>query len=237
VCATRAVGNAPRDLHGAPHGVPGAAYQQVFNQMYADGFRPIRLSGYPTPNGTEFAGIWIADGVTEWRAHHGLDRSAFDDRVAQLADDHYYPIDLSAYEEQGQAKFAGIWQRSAGSRPEVRVDLDQMQYQIGGDTAAARKPDEVTYYGVAGDQDPYAVHISRDDGASGWIATAIDLLRFLRVVDGRGVDVLNAASRSRMRWPSPDPELRAGVGHFRNCRNVDVQWRASRLRRRASPAP
>jgi CubicO group peptidase (beta-lactamase class C family) len=81
---------------------------------------------------------------------------------------------------------------------------------IGGDTAAARKPDEVTYYGVAGDQNPYAVRISRNDGPSGWIATPIDLLRFLRVVDGRGVDVLNAASRSRMRWPSPDPNYGLG---------------------------
>ena len=114
----------------AQFGVPAAQYQQLFNQMFADGFRPIRLSGFATPWGTEFAGIWIADGITEWTAHHGLDANALEDRIAQLADNHYHLIDIAAWEEQGQARFAGIWQRFPGERPEVRINLDRGQHQV-----------------------------------------------------------------------------------------------------------
>lgn len=114
----------------ARHGIPGSTYQQVFNQMYADGFRPTRLSWYATPTGTEVAGIWIADGVAEWQAHHGLDAAAFDDLTARLADDHYHLIDIAAYEEQGQGLFAGIWQRLPGARPGVRINRDAAQHAL-----------------------------------------------------------------------------------------------------------
>ena len=114
----------------AQFGVPAAQYQALFNQMYADGFRPIRLSGVATPWGTEFAGIWVADGITGWTARHGLDAAALDDEIARLADNHYHLIDIAAWEEQGQARFAGIWQQLPGGRPEVRINLDGALHQI-----------------------------------------------------------------------------------------------------------
>ena len=71
--------------------------------------------------------------------------------------------------------------------------------QLAGDTAADRAPDEVAYVGQGG-EDPYGMKVRRMDAHGGWIATPIDLLRFLRAIDGRegGVDILDAAHAALM---------------------------------------
>lgn len=51
--------------------------------------------------------------------------------------------------------------------------------QIGGNTLAEQKPDEVYYYGNKGDDDPYKMDERRMDSHGGWIATATDLVKFL----------------------------------------------------------
>ncbi|MFC3997578.1 serine hydrolase [Nocardiopsis sediminis] len=54
---------------------------------------------------------------------------------------------------------------------------------IAGNTLADRRPDEVVYYGLDGD-DPYSMQVHRMDSHGGWVATATDVLRFLVRVDG-----------------------------------------------------
>jgi CubicO group peptidase (beta-lactamase class C family) len=71
--------------------------------------------------------------------------------------------------------------------------------QIAGDTLAQRAANEVVYFGQS-NENPYSMRVARMDAHGGWIATAMDLLRFLRVVDGfrPPADVLTAASITRM---------------------------------------
>lgn len=54
--------------------------------------------------------------------------------------------------------------------------------EIAGDTLAQIKPNEVKYYGQNG-EDPYNMKVARMDSHGGWIATPIDLVRFLVRVD------------------------------------------------------
>jgi CubicO group peptidase (beta-lactamase class C family)/transposase len=54
--------------------------------------------------------------------------------------------------------------------------------EIAGDTEAQRKPNEVKYYGQNG-ENPYGMKVARMDSHGGWIATPIDLCRFLVRVD------------------------------------------------------
>ncbi|MBE7177636.1 MAG: beta-lactamase family protein [Mucilaginibacter polytrichastri] len=57
--------------------------------------------------------------------------------------------------------------------------------QIGGNTLADRKPNEVKYYGTAaGGSDPYIYNVARMDAHGGWIASATDLVRLAVRVDG-----------------------------------------------------
>jgi CubicO group peptidase (beta-lactamase class C family) len=69
--------------------------------------------------------------------------------------------------------------------------------QIGGDTLASRKPNEVVYYAPGS---PYNLKLTRMDAHGGWIASAIDLVRLMVRVDGFNTkpDILQAASITRM---------------------------------------
>lgn len=74
---------------------------------------------------------------------------------------------------------------------------------IAGNTLADRKPNEVEYYGQAG-EDPYAYNIARMDSHGGWLASATDLARILVHVDGfpRTPDILSARAIHIMTAPS-----------------------------------
>ena len=92
--------------------------------------------------------------------------------------------------------------------------------QIGGNTLAERLPDEVVYHGQSG-EDPYNMLISRMDSHGGWVASAIDLLRFLRKVDGftPPPDLLTAANVTRMTTgctANPNVALGWGVDRLGN---------------------
>lgn len=75
--------------------------------------------------------------------------------------------------------------------------------RIAGDTLADRAADEVVYY-AQGSPGPYTIEVSRMDAHGGWIATPIDLMRFLVSVDGfpSKVDILSANSIRTMLTPT-----------------------------------
>jgi CubicO group peptidase (beta-lactamase class C family) len=87
-------------------------------------------------------------------------------------------------------------------------------FAIGGDTLAQRLSDEVVYHGQLG-EDPYNMQITRMDSHGGWVATTIDLLRFLRTVDGftPPADLLTAANVARMTTGcAANPKVALGWG-------------------------
>lgn len=79
---------------------------------------------------------------------------------------------------------------------------------VGGDLKKDRRPNEVTYYANESNGNPYGAHmkVSRMDAHGGWIASPIDLLRFLVRVDGapHKPDILSKKSLDEMtsgvRW-------------------------------------
>ncbi|HYT60876.1 MAG TPA: serine hydrolase [Haliangiales bacterium] len=72
--------------------------------------------------------------------------------------------------------------------------------EIGGSTLAERKSNEVVYYGGT----PYGLNPERMDANGGWIARPIDLLLFLRRIDGDSskADLLSANSIMQMQTGS-----------------------------------
>ena len=75
--------------------------------------------------------------------------------------------------------------------------------EIGGDTEADRKANEVKYYGQGG-EDPYNMKVARMDSHGGWIANSVDLVRFLVRVDdfASKPDILQASTLNLMYTPS-----------------------------------
>ena len=70
---------------------------------------------------------------------------------------------------------------------------------IAGNTLTQRQANEVVYYGQNG-EDPYNMQVTRMDSHGGWVASAIDLIRFAVHVDGfpGKLDILNSASIQTM---------------------------------------
>ncbi|MEU5632292.1 serine hydrolase [Streptomyces rishiriensis] len=77
---------------------------------------------------------------------------------------------------------------------------------IAGNTAANKRPGEVTYYGLDGNN-PYDIPISRMDAHGGWLGTPTDLLRFAVRADGFPAppDILQGRQIAYMTYPSGLP--------------------------------
>ena len=87
-------------------------------------------------------------------------------------------------------------------KAEVLAPCGIRSMDVGGDTEADRKPDEVWYHGQDG-EDPYGMKVARMDAHGGWIASAVDVVRFLVHVDQRPgpPDILRPESLSLMFKP------------------------------------
>jgi CubicO group peptidase (beta-lactamase class C family) len=75
--------------------------------------------------------------------------------------------------------------------------------EIGGDTRAERKENEVTYVAQGGEFDPYAIKLARMDAHGGWIGTPTDLVKLLVHVDGGRTqpDILTTTTLQTMYTP------------------------------------
>lgn len=90
--------------------------------------------------------------------------------------------------------------------------------EIAGSTLAERKPGEAAYDGAAstaGGTDPYGIDVARMDSHGGWIATVVDLLRFVVRVDGFPTvpDILSPATIATMTTASAAEPVGANAGY------------------------
>jgi N-acyl-D-amino-acid deacylase len=126
---------------------------------------------------------------------------------------------------------------------ELLTEADVSRMRIGGSRLEERLPGEVTYYDYPGSplttsifpQDtaqvpwPYNFSYPTMDSHGGWVANAIELLRFVKAVDGRGADsnILSATSiASMIARPTPPwgstQEPYYGMGWL--VRNTPDNW-------------
>ncbi|MBY6159309.1 hypothetical protein KUV73_00435 [Mameliella alba] len=94
----------------ARHGMTSASYQQTFDAMKAQGYRPVHVDGY-TVNGTPyFAAIWDK-GRGSWVARHNMSSSQYQSEFDKWVAQGYRLVDVSGYESGGKARYAAIWHR------------------------------------------------------------------------------------------------------------------------------
>jgi CubicO group peptidase (beta-lactamase class C family) len=88
--------------------------------------------------------------------------------------------------------------------------------RISGNTITERAPNEVTYYGQNG-EDPYAMNVTRMDSHGGWLASAVDLVRFANNIGGVGnhPGLLSHDSIASMTAPGPANPPSAEVKYAR----------------------
>lgn len=113
----------------ARHNLSAAQYQDAFDDYVKQGFRLSTVSGYTCGGQERYIALWEKKAGAEWAARHGLSgqdyQAAFDDFNKKG----FRLIHVSGYGVGNQAKFAAIWDKSAGPSWAARHNLTAAQYQ------------------------------------------------------------------------------------------------------------
>ncbi|MGN8037891.1 serine hydrolase domain-containing protein [Chitinophaga sp. 22321] len=151
------------------------------------------------------AGGWTNNGTDPMFSHPQMTASALISWTITHQPLENTPGAVYAYSNFGYCVLGRVIEKVSGMSYEAYVKKAVLQpcnitnMQIGGNTLAQRKSNEVIYYGQHGEQ-PYIYNISRMDAHGGWIASAKDLANLLIHVDGfpAPADILTNVSVTAM---------------------------------------
>ncbi len=106
-----------RKLTGQPawqarHGLTGAQYQQFFDQMNQQGYKPVVVCGYGVVNQPLYAAIFQKiPNPPAWVAHHGMTSDQYQQTFNQLVSQGFRLQLVNGYTVAGQDHFAAIWSK------------------------------------------------------------------------------------------------------------------------------
>ncbi len=112
------------------HGLDAYTYQLAFDQLKANGFRPITVTGYSEGRSARFAGVWTPDDHSvAWEAHHALTADDYQTTFTALAGQDYRLVDVSGYAVAGSPRYAALWERRAGADWQAHHGMNAAQFQ------------------------------------------------------------------------------------------------------------
>ncbi|TIP84080.1 MAG: hypothetical protein E5X58_36675 [Mesorhizobium sp.] len=74
-----------------------AQYQQQFNELAAQGYRVVKVSGWRAGNEPRFAAIWEKTDGPAWQARHQMLADGYQEEFDRLLRDGYRLRDVSGY--------------------------------------------------------------------------------------------------------------------------------------------
>jgi hypothetical protein len=146
----------------ARHGLSAQQYQQTFDELLGQGFRPVHVSGYTVDGQDRYAAIWVADGAP-FQARHGLTAQQYQQTFDELVNQGFRLTHVSGYTVDGQDRYAALWEPGPGPAWQARHGLTAAQYQQTFDQLLAQgfRPVHVSGYTVNG-EDRYAALFVQD---------------------------------------------------------------------------
>jgi hypothetical protein len=84
----------------ARHGMTADQYQQEFNTLGGQGYRLVRISGWPSGGAARFAAIWERGEAPPWVARHGMLSDVYQEEFFQRASEGYRLRRVSGYHTQ-----------------------------------------------------------------------------------------------------------------------------------------
>ena len=123
--------------------------------------------GAPAVSAVSAAPALITATTTAWVARHGLTAAQYQAEFNRLGAQGYRIAEVSGYEVGGQARYAAIWDKSAGPARVARHGLSSAQYQAEVNTLAGQgyRLVHVSGYAVGG-QDYYAAIWEKSAGVA-----------------------------------------------------------------------
>lgn len=113
----------------ARHGIDGATYQQVFDDLTGQGYRPTSVCGYSDGPEARFNAVFVLREGPPYEARHGLSAESYQARFDALVAQGYRLLCVSGYAEGGEPRYAAIWEQSPGPEWRARHGLSRTQYQ------------------------------------------------------------------------------------------------------------
>ena len=113
----------------ARHGIDGAAYQNLFDTLPGQGFRPMFLSAYSEGRAARFNAVWVKRDGPAWVARHGLTGTAYQLAFDQLVADGFSLVVVSGYAENGEARYAALFEQGPAPEWQARHGLLPNEYQ------------------------------------------------------------------------------------------------------------
>ncbi|PVF93071.1 hypothetical protein CPB86DRAFT_790513 [Serendipita vermifera] len=95
----------------ARHGLTSAQYQQEFNNMTAQGYRPVVVSGYGVNGVDYYAAIWEKKSGPAWVARHGMTSDQYQTQFNTITGQGYYPKVVSGYTLANGDYYAALWEK------------------------------------------------------------------------------------------------------------------------------
>jgi hypothetical protein len=162
------------EIDGTPwqarHGIDSKSYQATFDALVRDGYRLTNVCGYSHGRGSRFNAIWQKRRGPAWQARHGLSAAQYQATFDSLAKQGYRLVNISGYAEDGQARYAAIWEQRQGPEWQARHGMNREQYQQTFDQMAARGFDLVQVCGYRVNVEVLFAAIWEKKGGVAWQA-------------------------------------------------------------------
>jgi hypothetical protein len=113
----------------ARHGLTAGQYQQAFDELVAQGFRLVHVSGYAVGDQDRYAAIWEQRQGPAWQARHGLTAQQYQQSFDQMMAEGFRLVLVSGYSIRGQDHYAAIWEQRGGPPFQARHGITAAHYQ------------------------------------------------------------------------------------------------------------
>ncbi|HEV7805088.1 MAG TPA: serine hydrolase [Solirubrobacteraceae bacterium] len=113
----------------ARHGLTSAQYQAEVEARVKQGYRLVEVSGYAENGDARYAAIFATQNGVAWTARHGLTAAQYQAEVDLRVKEGYRLRQVSGYTIGGSARYAAIFDKSAGPAWSARHGLTSAQYQ------------------------------------------------------------------------------------------------------------
>jgi hypothetical protein len=155
----------------AKHGLTSAQYQQEFNALVGQGYRPVAVSGYSLFDEPLYAAIWEQRSTVPWVARHGMTSTQYQQEFDNLAGKGYRPVWVSGYGVGDQELYAAIWEQRSSVPWVARHHMTSTQYQQEFNTLVGQgyRLVHVSGYSVGGEA-LYAAIWEKPTASVPWIA-------------------------------------------------------------------
>jgi len=151
----------------ARHGLSSQQYQQTFDALLKQGYRPVLVRGYSIGNQPAYAAIFEQRQGPAFVARHDLSAADFQREFDRWTREGYRLVDAAGYTYGGSDHYTAIFEKSAGPAFRMVRGLSSAEYQQAFDRALAEglRPVRVSGYALGG-QDRYTAIFERRPGTA-----------------------------------------------------------------------